>query len=260
MQFAKSSALLFWGLLVSFWLCAQQGSADNQSDLLKPIEIIPPSPNAGSLGKFGGIDFGLNSGSMATSIPLLTYSSRNLKVPVSLSYASNGFKVDEISSRAGVSWNLNAGGVITRTVYGGIDEYSQRVSPPAFSPLTRNLIDNFLKGVSYSNSTGGLDAQPDKFSFNFCGYSGQFILDENLKPVLVTKSNLLVENNLLNGELNFKITTPDGANYYFGATETTSRYNSGQTCGHNIPDFTPTDCHMLRTIMAFTTENIAIHR
>lgn len=239
-------------LLICQAICAQQGSTDNQSDLLKPIEVIPPAPNAASLGKFGGINFGLHSGAMSTSIPVFSYSSKNLAVPITLSYNTTGFKVDEIASRAGVSWDLNAGGVITRTVYGAVDEYSIRLTPPAFSPFSRNLIDDFLKPVSYSNSTGGYDAQPDRFSFNFCGYTGQFILDANLHPVLLSHSGLKVEDNFntANPDWDFKITTPDGVAYYFGgdlAREVTNK-RTGGNCGHDLPDFTPTAFY-LKTIV-----------
>ena len=55
-------------------------------------------------------------------IPLYNFSDGNLSVPISLSYSSNGLKVDEFPSLTGMSWILNAGGVITRTVNGAMDE------------------------------------------------------------------------------------------------------------------------------------------
>src|ERR1041385_8754550 len=74
-------------------------SAPNISDFTKIIEILPPSPNAASLGKYGGIDVGLSSGTPNISIPLYDYSSINIKMPISIFYSGSGVKVDEIASR-----------------------------------------------------------------------------------------------------------------------------------------------------------------
>lgn len=238
---------------ISFQSKGQQGSTNNISDLMMPVEVLPPSPNAASLGKYGGIDIGINSGMMSTQVPLLAYTSRNLSLPISLRYASNGLKVDELSSRAGVSWNLEAGGVITRTVYGGQDEECTRVSPPSFSPRTRNLLDNFLGAVSFSTSISGADAQPDRFSFNFCGYSGQFILDSSLTPVLLTKSDILIEKDLTTPlrDWDFRVSTPDGVRYYFGGEsgrETTDADISGSTCWHDLPAWAPTAFYLTKIV------------
>ena len=231
-------------------VAAQQGTEDNVSNLLKPVEVIPPPPNAASLGKYGGLDVGLSSGALNTSIPIYTYSSTNIQVPISISYYTTGFKVDEISSRVGMGWSLNAGGVITRTVMGGIDELSTRKTP-TFSTVTRALIDTFLKPVSLSNNAGGYDSQPDKFSFNFGGYSGQFILDENGLPVLINYSNVKIEQNLGGTDWDFKITTDDGVQYFFGgdaAREVTDKNIAGSECGHPLPEYTPVAFYLKKIV------------
>lgn len=249
----KGIYTLILGIIAYNCLFSQQGSNDNISDLLKPIELMPPAPNAAALGQYGGIGFGLSSGAMSTSIPLYTYFSRNISIPITLTYRYDGLNVDELSSRTGVGWVLSAGGVINRTVYGALDENSTRLKPPSFSPLTRNLIDNFLEPVSYSEASGGYDAQPDRFAFNFGGYSGQFILDSSLHPILLSHSNLIIEDNYNspNPTWDFRITTPDGVKYYFGgdsAREETDRDVVGPTCGHDMPDWAPTAFYLSKIV------------
>ncbi|HKO81341.1 MAG TPA: hypothetical protein VJU78_13140, partial [Chitinophagaceae bacterium] len=119
--------ILLIGIAVYGQYNAQGQAAPNPADYSKLADILPPSPNAASLGKYGGFDFGLNTGTMSLSVPVCDYFSTNIAVPISLSYNSNGVKVDEIGSRVGISWSLNAGGVITRTVYGRNDEDARRV-------------------------------------------------------------------------------------------------------------------------------------
>jgi YD repeat-containing protein len=203
-------------------------------DYTKIIDVLPPSPNAASLGKYGGVDLSLASGTINYNIPIYNYTSINLKIPLSLSYSSNGFRVDELSGRVGTGWSLNAGGVITRTVYGSPDEIAPRVSPPADFPTRTRALVNFMKNLA-SNEPYPPDGQPDLFSFNFNGYTGRFILDNNLNPILLTHSNLKIESGFTSSSsLTFKITTGDGVQYFFGgdsATDFSRNIQAGEGCG-----------------------------
>jgi hypothetical protein len=238
--------LFFICLSLPLQLMAQHVPSD-KSDYTKIIDILPPSPNSASLGKYGGINVGLSSGMVDINIPVYEYRSSNVTVPISLRYTNNGLKVDEIASRVGMSWALNAGGVVTRTVMGGVDETSNRILPPAdFPQRTQNMID-FAEQLS---NTENNDGEPDLFSFNFGGYTGQFILDNNLNPLLLTYSAVKIEKNFSStAPWNFKITTPDGVQYLFGgstATETMNKYQSG--CGKGYPNFTPTAWYLIQII------------
>lgn len=213
---------------------SSQSSNVNVSDFTKPIAILPPSPNAASIGRYGGIDLSMATGTSNLSVPIYDYIAKDVKVPFSLFYSSSGFKVDEMSGRVGTGWGLNAGGVITRTVYGAADESSQRLSVPAdFPARTRELI-NFMQGLYTSDNIGPQDAQPDVFSFNFIGFSGRFILDKDLKPVLLEHSNLKIELDFTSMDWNFKITDASGIQYFFGgkdASESTQKSMYGTGCG-----------------------------
>jgi hypothetical protein len=69
-----------------------QSSQFSPGDFTKPIQILPPSPNAASLGKYGGIDVGFSSGAANFVIPIGNYTSRDISVAISLNYTSTGFK------------------------------------------------------------------------------------------------------------------------------------------------------------------------
>ncbi|GAB3909965.1 hypothetical protein [Mucilaginibacter boryungensis] len=203
--------------------------------------IVPPSPNAASLGKFGGINTNLSSGAVNFNIAIANYKTSKLSLPISVSYSSNGFKVDEIASRVGTGWNLNAGGVITRTVYGVMDEYSARPRLTELQYSSKSPRDqiNYLNDIT-AQSQGlfraepdvGVDGQPDMFNFNFNGLTGQFIIKHlygsgtsaHFECVLLNHSGLKMETGL--GSLvatgyAFKATTIDGVQYIFNATEST---------------------------------------
>src|SRR5688572_9277039 len=95
-----------------------QSSLETQNFIPK---ITYPSPEAFSFTKYGDIPVGLFTGSMNYSIPLCQIKSGKLSIPFSLEYTSNGVKVDEVSGRTGLGWNLKGGGIITRNIMGRPD-------------------------------------------------------------------------------------------------------------------------------------------
>ncbi|WEA03613.1 hypothetical protein [Mucilaginibacter sp. SJ] len=220
-------------VLIVFYLCL--GCSVFAQQNVKLPDILPPSPAAFAMTRYGGINLGMQTGTALYNLPIYTLSSRKLKIPVSLSYSSNGVKVDEIGSRSGISWSIVSGGAITRTVYDQPDELSTRLIPPSSFAHTTELY-NFLD-QAVNTDLNGTDTSPDIFSFNFNGYSGQFILNGS-QAVQLTKTNLKIEFNAtrqadFGGR--FRITTPEGVVYYFagGANSTESSYNSaiGENCG-----------------------------
>lgn len=85
-------------------------------------DLIPPSPNAAALGKYGIVPVSLQTGIPNISIPITEAIGRELKVPVTLNYHNNGFKPSEEASWVGLGWSLDAGGVITRILRDKVDE------------------------------------------------------------------------------------------------------------------------------------------
>src|SRR5882672_6030027 len=74
---------------------------------LKLPDILPPSPEAAAINKNGQLSVGMISGGAQASIPLYEIKLKSVRIPISLNYASNGTKVDEIPSRAGMNWTLS---------------------------------------------------------------------------------------------------------------------------------------------------------
>lgn len=225
-------------------------AAPNPADYSKTIDIVPPAPNAASIGQYGGLNFGLSTGTISNSIPVYNYSSTNISLPISISYNSNGLKVDEIGSRVGMSWTLNAGGAITRTVFGRPDEMGVRVKPPANFPTYSTALIAFMDALAHGDG-GVADAQPDLFSFNFNGQSGQFIVDSNYNAILLTHADLKIETNLDSIYSSFKIITADGIQYFFGgdsAVETTSKTNVGTGCGKATFSAVPTAFYLKKIV------------
>ncbi len=183
---------------------------------------IAASPNASSLSANTNVN--LYTGTPGINIPLYTVSTGKLSLPISLSYNASGIKVDQIASWVGLGWSLNAGGAITRTVKGNIDE------------LSTDYCEGYLVTTDQTNlyeriASGEVDAQPDLYHFNVGGYSGKFFFTQSKEirtvpkmPVKIEYNEAPVEDQELAFEISaFTIITPDGIRYTYDKTEETTR-------------------------------------
>ncbi|TCD05851.1 hypothetical protein EZ449_15410 [Pedobacter frigidisoli] len=245
MKFKESLLLLF--VLGSMNLFAQSPSTQQSINAPSLTAVLPPAPNAFQLTKYSGLPLSLSSGTANATIPLGEVKDGSLSVPISISYNSgNGVKVNQLASRVGVNWTLNAGGVISRTVFGKPDESTKWLTPPAglssgsSTPEAYNYLDSATKDM--------YDTQADIFSFECNGYSGKFYLKptEKTKAIQLTTSPLRIEtnfNNEFSADWTIRITDPNGTKYYFGgssATEKTKTVPYGATCGKSFDVFIPT--------------------
>lgn len=182
-------------------------------------ETVVALPSPSSLGKVErGTDMvNLYTGDLNYKIPLYTLESRDLSVPIILSYNSASNKVDNISSEVGMGWSLNAGGLITRVMKGLPDEFqgdinqangtkytgygwlklknrsmggkSVRINSPSdfknrWTDVNhrKNIIENSALGGDITNlytKTEGWDTEPDEFYYNFGKYSGKFVFTQD---------------------------------------------------------------------------------
>lgn len=196
-------------------------------------QIIPPSPDATSIGKFGDIPVGTYTGIPNISVPLYTINVRDITLPISLSYHASGIRVEEEASWVGLGWALSAGGMVSRTVRGNDDltkvdnqgfVYSpaipEEVPIEGSDPPATMLPFNYVQDLCL----GGIDAQPDVFNFSFLGYSGKFFLkrkESATDPIEVVLASdhekILIRYDEVNEE--WSIMTKEGIKAIFGTRE-----------------------------------------
>ncbi|MEM7374700.1 MAG: hypothetical protein AAF587_39275 [Bacteroidota bacterium] len=182
---------------------------------------VPPTPEVASLGKYIETPVNEYTGIPRIGIPIYDIQQGRLSHSISLSYHAQGVKVEEIASRVGMGWTLGAGGVIHRQKRGEPDDFST-----VGYLKTSNTVADFLTVTFDHNNAGvffnsynnhGMDYEPDLFTFNFGGYSGKFFFDQiSREAILEEASPLKIEWEEFNYAY-FKITTPDGVQYFFGA-------------------------------------------
>lgn len=204
---------------------------------------VPTLPEAASLLKFVEAPVNNFTGIPNIGIPLYTAQEGNLSVPISINYHASGIKVNEVASEVGIGWALNAGGVISRQVNGGPDEQPS-LGYLAVSPFTLN--SQSVDSVWF----GGIDIEPDVFTFNIPGYSGKFMFNELHEIEIMPRQPLKIEVNSLTSFTLFTITTPEGNKYFFGLDNyegvlydgiDESGANNGGVCDYNT-----TAWHLIR--------------
>lgn len=216
------------------------------------------TPEAASLGLYGQIPVSHYTGIPNISIPLYDVEVGDYKLPISASYHLSSVKPNTPSGIMGLGWNLMAGGQITRTVRGIMDEKVDKegIGHGFYYHASK------LKGMKNSDfktytekkmrdEKGGSDwfeLTPDEFSFNFCGYSGTFYYNESGGWTVVSDDDIKVEftpdnkgfirwkdlkKKFLNYEKwtgnfdkncffnQFTLITPDGVRYTFGGYDAT---------------------------------------
>ena len=142
-------------------------------------KIVPPSPTAYELGKYGQIPVSLFTGTPNVSVPLYTYRTRNLSIPISLNYSSNGIQVDQLSSNVGLGWSFLAGGVITRIVRDKPDEDRGALIP---EKSLKELGYRSPEAMAFFQAAGEeyADTETDLYMYNFLGHSGKFVFKNKI--------------------------------------------------------------------------------
>lgn len=183
-----------------------------------------PSPEASSLGSYAFNPITSQNGLPDISIPIHEIKIKSVNIPITISYHAGGIKVNAVSSRVGLGWALNAGGLISRIVNGFTDEkipggymYNNidiDEIPNYSNEELASLFDNVVTERHY-------DLEPDLFFFNFNGYNGRFYIDKNKQVILTSRQDLKLEffeNNDGNKNqiIGWTVHTPDGNKYVFG--------------------------------------------
>lgn len=128
----------------------------------KPDNLYEPSPESALATNEISVPVNGYSGKGEISIPLFTIECGDYSLPISISYHTGGIKVSNESSRIGLGWSLNAGGIISRSVIGEDDLTSLK-------GYSRFYDSSLPKGrILYSVD------EPDIFSYGFASYSSRF--------------------------------------------------------------------------------------
>ena len=158
----------------------------------KPQKVVFPSPQSNQLGKYGGVTINHSSGQPNVNIPIYTVKEGDVSVPISLSYNYPGFKPADEPGWCGLGWTLNAGGVINRSMKGTADEIvsGQKTKIKTYVDGIDPVFTNYQQLNYYGLGNEYQETGPDIFSFQFDGYSGKFILDENGEPKIVSDQRI----------------------------------------------------------------------
>lgn len=228
----RLASVLFVCLISAPQLWAQKGKPkpDSIQSFVTNVElsqkylpkVLPPSPDAASLARYGEVPVDLSKGIPSISIPIYEIQSGSLKVPISLSYHASGLKVNDVASSTGTGWSLNAGGAITRAVNSLPDEanggFFGNPVPTANTAEEMCYIGRLAAGDGVSK-----DGSPDFFFYNYNGSGGKFMYANKRRTIDANLSNLAIVSipyrpiqiggNTTSG---YKITEVDGTIYQFG--------------------------------------------
>ncbi|WP_314244808.1 hypothetical protein [Empedobacter tilapiae] len=211
------------------------------------IDLYPKTPEAYAFAKFVDIPAGSYTGVANFNIPIYTIEVDGLSIPIQLDYSTAGVKVDEIASRVGLGWNLNAGPSLAVQTIGARDTSRPKVNTENFHPNGITTAED----ISYSiakQATGMLthepvlDLKPDIYTYSLPKENGKFINDSNNKPINIPYNDVkIVKKDLFTYEL------IDGAgNHYFFSSLLAT--NNTSSCSDVTADNTPNPIFHLNKI------------
>ena len=173
--YAKKITVLLANLMIFYSSYAQQAISPNLS------KVLPPSPVAQAIERYGSYPVSLHTGIPDITVPIYGIKTSRLSLPINISFHPSGFKPKELDGCLGLAWTLNAGGIISREVRGVFDDQNYGVAPYFADKRygsgeidVMNYKDAFLYLKKIEENTN--DAEYDIFSYSAAGISGKFIL------------------------------------------------------------------------------------
>lgn len=283
-----SRLLLSTFLSLGILFLSAQNSTDVSSYAPRDWTIIPPAPEVASMMR--NIDFSVTpfTGQPDISFPIYTITEGNLSVPISIQYQSGGLKVDDMPGNLGLSWGLNAGGCISRTVYGHPDDANEgthnikglfnitvesdslrefaKSTVADFDPVDPNYFLTYRTG----NKTWGedyffgrADMANDIFKVCCMGLSGTFIYNDNKDIVISSPQPMSISPNEIFGNhypSKFIITDNSGTKYYFEKEEQTKyEYYYGNPGNQVLDSMYYTSAWHLTKITNLQNDSIIFH-
>lgn len=241
-------------IALSFIVVSMRTHAQEQTQL--PMPEVPLTPEAAAFAKYGDVPINHSTGAVNFEVPIYTLRLKDFTVPISLSYRSSGFKVDEMATDVGLGWTLQGYGLISQSIrgfrdrYDGTSGYATRDEIIALldadnltemGNLYRVCENGACSAQTMANINqkpenqdaillGSVDAEPDIFHFNFPGRNGTFFIDKNGDFITLEASRLHIT---WTGNA-FTVIDEVGIQYSFNAREVLKNDN---TCNNaNVLD------------------------
>ena len=166
---------LLYILILFCFAATQTARADYMTSMRQ--DIVPPSPTSSCFAKYMAQQPNMVSGAVRIDIPIYTIKAFGFEIPISISYFSNGIKVNDDPYPCGYGWTLLPGLRITRTVMGRPDE--EVPSNRFYYEPTENCGYEFFRNcvsddLSFRDSK--IDTEHDIFSLNLPNTSCTFLL------------------------------------------------------------------------------------
>lgn len=231
--------------ITSLFFCLSMGAALAQTTGSKQStlpNIIPPSAESYKLGAFGNLPVSLFTGNANVDIPVTSFDTENINMPIRLNYFSNGIKVDDMNGSTGLGWNLISGGVVTRVIRDLPDEDNQSNIniPTNIGDLGANttVAMQFFQDASFDD----IDTEQDLYMASFGGMQIKFVFDKKGIPIVYSQKDVVIEGS--SGGNSFTITVDNGTKYYFTDKETTSNRTAG--AGHSLISISTTAWYLTK--------------
>ena len=209
-------------MFLIIWITPCYLFSQNPNNIQEP-HVLPPTPDAAALGKYGNYPVGLNTGIPDISVPIYTIKTKKLELPISVSYHASGIRVNEFASWVGLGWALNAGGAVIRSAIGEPDDLSgllNRYDVKDSLDLSSGNYWDYMRSVA-DNS---YDTESDYYFYNFPGHSGKFVYPQNSSNAfLIPQSPISVQ--LKNDR--YIIKDESGVTYKFLCPETSYTIPNG---------------------------------
>lgn len=234
----KSKPLFIAGIYLVTLVVTGYGQSPPGSETPNSVlSIIPPAPEAATLGRYGEIPVSEYTGTVDFSVPLTELSAGAVHVPVSLDYSSGGgVKPEEVANNAGLGWTVSAVSAITRSMMTAPDENGFLNTIEQYSSADIQFKQDYTNlELVRSSAEGCTEFQQDLFYYRFGNYSGKFFFGwdgaiVNLGNAPVKIAYHIAASAGLNRIDSFVVTDDNGLIYYFTKTETTTTLGPPSGC------------------------------
>lgn len=177
------------------------------------------------------VNVNLHNGKLNISLPINNYIGKELNLPITIDYLSNGVRVDQVANNVGLGWKLNVGGNITRITSNVPDDYqTENTDFNCEIKESINILHNITLDYYQLNALGIMDV----FRYNqeptlTHQLASQLNPKNKIKCFDYSNENYSDDYQAVNGSGYWIFTNEDGTTFYFGqnnAIETISTNSS----------------------------------